>query len=74
MALLQPIVLNVPPNGLQNSSGAQYSHFWDIQNNHATFSGPGGHGIAVLINSDAPPQYLNIEKYTTLEGLSEIMR
>jgi hypothetical protein len=75
IALLQPIVMMVPQIGLQSSAGAQISHFWDIQNNHATFSGPNGNrGYNVLINDDAPKQYLDIRKYTTPEGLNEIMR
>jgi Protein of unknown function (DUF1329) len=74
-ALLQPIVLEVPALGLQNSTGAQYSHYWDVQRQHATFSGPNdGHGYDVLINENAPKQYEDLEKYTTPSGLSEILR
>jgi Protein of unknown function (DUF1329) len=74
-ALLQPIVLMVPGIGLQNSTGAWFAHFWDIARNHATFSGPNdGHGYDVLINEAAPKQYLDLERYTTPAGLSEIMR
>ena len=48
---------------------------WDVQRNHATFSGPNdGHGYDVLINDDAPRQYLDLERYTTPGGLGEIMR
>jgi len=75
LVLVQPIVLPVPGLGLQNSTGAAYSHYWDIQRNHASFSGPNdGHGYDVLINEDAPKQYLDLERYTTPGGLSEIMR
>ena len=75
IALLQPIVMKVPQLGPQNSAGAQISHFWNIQSNHATFSGPNdGHGYNVLINDDVPKQYLDLEKYTTLGGLNQIMR
>ncbi len=75
IALLQPIVIEVPRLGPQNSSGAQYSHYWDIQSNHATFSGPAdGHGYNVIINDDVPKQYLDLERYTTPGGLNEIMR
>ncbi|HVA68436.1 MAG TPA: DUF1329 domain-containing protein [Candidatus Binataceae bacterium] len=75
VALLQPIVINVPGSGPQNSSGAQYSHYWDLQNHHATFSGPNdGHGYDVLINDEAPKQYEDIGRYTTPGGLSEVMR
>lgn len=75
IALVQPIVLPVPGLGLQNSTGAWFSHFWDVRKKHATFSGPNdGHGYDVLINEDAPKEYLDLERYTTPEGLSEIMR
>jgi len=75
VALLQPIVIKIPRIGLQNSTGAQFSHWWDIQNEHATFSGPNdGHGYNVLINDDAPQQYLDVQKYTTPGGLTEVLR
>ncbi|MBF6571004.1 MAG: DUF1329 domain-containing protein [Candidatus Binataceae bacterium] len=75
IVLLQPIVINVPRIGPQNSSGAQYSHYWDIQNHHATFSGPNdGHGYSVLINDDVPKMWEDIERYTTPAGLGDVMR
>jgi hypothetical protein len=75
IALLQPIVLKVPQIGPQNSSGAQYSHYWDVEDKHATYSGPAdGHGYDVLINQDAPRQYEDIERYTTPGGLTQVMR
>jgi hypothetical protein len=75
IALLQPIVIDIPRVGPQNSSGAQYSHFWNIADKHATFSGPAGtHGYTVLVNDAAPKEYENIEKYTTPGGLNQIMR
>ncbi|HKV54544.1 MAG TPA: DUF1329 domain-containing protein [Candidatus Binataceae bacterium] len=75
IALLQPIVINVPGIGPQNSTGAQFSHYWDIQNQHATFSGPNdGHGYDVLINDDVPKSWDDLERYTTPGGLSEVMR
>lgn len=75
VALLQPIVINVPKVGLQNSSGAQYSHYWDLENKHATFSGPNdGHGYDILINGKVPKQYRDIRRYTTPGGLDEVMR
>ncbi len=74
-ALLQPIVLMVPGVGPQNSTGAWFAHFWDIQRKHASFSGPNdGHGYDVLINESVPHQYLDLERYTTPGGLSEILR
>jgi hypothetical protein len=75
VALLQPIVIKIPQIGPQNSTGAQFSHWWDMQNNHATFVGPAdGHGYNVLINDDVPAQYLDVERYTTPGGLSAVMR
>jgi hypothetical protein len=75
VALLQPIVIKVPRIGLQNSTGAQFSHWWDLQNKHATFVGPNdGHGYNILINDDVPAQYLDLEKYTTPGGLTQVLR
>lgn len=74
-ALLQPIVLKVPQIGPQNSSGAQYSHYWDIQNNHASYNGPNdGHGYDILINEDAPKGWDDVAKYSNPSGLSQVMR
>ena len=64
----------IPRIGPQNSSGAQYSHFWNLQDKHATFSGPAGAHVTVLVNDAAPKEYENIEKYTTPGGLNQIMR
>jgi len=75
ISLIQPIVLEVPGIGLQNSSGAALGRFWDIQNNHATYGGPSdGHGYPVLINEKVPEVYQDVRRYTTQEGLSAVMR
>jgi len=75
VALLQPIVSNIPRIGIQNSTGAWYAHWWDLPNHHATFQGPkGGHGYNVLLNDDAPSSYLDVERYTTPGGLGDVMR
>lgn len=75
VALLQPIVIKVPRIGPQNSTGAQFSHWWDLLNHHATFEGPNdGHGYDILINDDVPSSYLDLERYTTPGGLSAVMR
>ena len=75
VALLQPIVIEVPRIGPQNSTGAQYSHYWDVQKRHGTFSGPNdGHGYDVLINDNVPKEYEDIKRYTTPGGLNEVMR
>ncbi|MGO9268208.1 MAG: DUF1329 domain-containing protein [Candidatus Binataceae bacterium] len=75
VALLQPIVTNIPRIGPQNSTGAAYSHWWDLQHQHATFQGPkDGHGYNILTNDDVPSSYLDLERYTTPGGLSAVMR
>jgi hypothetical protein len=75
VALLQPIVTDIPRTGPQNSTGAWFAHWWDLPNHHATFQGPrGGHGYNVLLNDDAPADYLDIERYTTPGGLGDVMR
>jgi hypothetical protein len=61
--------------GIAEFNGCVVRAFWDVQKKHATFSGPNdGHGYDVLINENAPKEYLDLERYTTPEGLSEIMR
>ena len=75
IALIQPIVLNIPGIGPQNSAGAALGHMWDIQNNHATYGGPNdGHGYPVLTNEEAPGVYQDLRRHTTPEGLSAVMR
>lgn len=75
VALLQQIVTDVPKLGPQNSSGAAYSHWWDLQSHHATFQGPrDGHGYNILVNEQVPSSYLDMERYTTPGGLSAVMR
>jgi hypothetical protein len=75
IGFIQPIVLKVAGVGLQNSTGAGLGHFWDIQNNHASFGGPSdGHGYLLLTNDDVPEMYKDITRYTTQEGLYQVMR
>ena len=75
VALLQPIVIDIPRIGPENSAGAWYAHWWDLQSHHATFQGPlDGHGYNVLINDNVPSSYLDMERYTTPGGLSAVMR
>jgi hypothetical protein len=75
VALLQPIVTDIPRIGRQNSTGAWYAHWWDLHSHHATFQGPlDGHGYNVLINDNVPSTYLDVERYTTPGGLSAVMR
>ncbi|HLW71479.1 MAG TPA: DUF1329 domain-containing protein [Candidatus Binataceae bacterium] len=75
VALLQPIVTDIPRIGPQNSTGAAFSHWWDLQSHHATFQGPNdGHGYNILVNDNVPASYLDLERYTTPGGLNAVMR
>ncbi len=75
VALLQPVVTKVPRIGPQNSTGVQFSHWWDLLNHHASFEGPNdGHGYNILVNDDVPSSYLDVERYTTPSGLNAVMR
>jgi hypothetical protein len=77
VALLQPIVANIPGIGPQNSTQAWYAHWWDLLNHHATFQGPGpleGHSYNALRNGEVPSSYLDVARYTTPGGLSAVMR
>jgi len=49
--------------------------FWDMQNDHATFTFTAdGAGRDIVINEAVPTEYNNITKYSTPSGLMQIMR
>ncbi len=72
---LAPRARMVPGVGVEDVSGSEIVSLWDLVNPHATyaiFTDPQGHDV--LINSQVPTQYHNIERYGTPGGLDEIMR
>ncbi|MGH7934361.1 MAG: DUF1329 domain-containing protein [Candidatus Binataceae bacterium] len=49
--------------------------FWDLQNDHATYTFTAdGAGRDIVINDAVPPQYFNVSRYSTPSGLMQIMR
>ncbi|MGH7878412.1 MAG: DUF1329 domain-containing protein [Candidatus Binataceae bacterium] len=66
--------VDVPGVGPVNSSGVAVEAFWDIQNNHASILPDPGNGRPFYVNEQAPNEYRDIARFTTVNGLSEIMR
>lgn len=67
-------VRNVPGVGYAALSSLAFQ-FWDLQNDHSTYTFTAdGAGRDIVINNAVPPQYNNIERYSTPSGLMQIMR
>jgi hypothetical protein len=69
-----PQSVNVPGIGPVDNAGSFVENFWDIQNNHATFSSDPAEGRAFYVNEQAPGEYKDLPRYTTPAGLNMIMR
>ena len=55
--------------------GGFSSTAWDFQMRHLTNASTQGKNRSdVLIDSEVPPEYRNFTRYSTLAGLSEIMK
>jgi hypothetical protein len=65
---------DIPGIGPVNSSGRAVEAIWDVENNHSTILVDPGNGRPFYINEQAPDEYKDITKYTTVTGLSQIMR
>ncbi len=65
---------DVPGIGPVNSSGRAVEAIWDLQNNHSSILVDPGNGHPFYINEQAPEEYKDIARYTTVTGLSQIMR
>lgn len=65
---------DVPGIGPVNSSGRAVEAIWDVENNHSSMLVDPGNGRPFYINEQAPEEYKDITKYTTVTGLSQIMR
>jgi Protein of unknown function (DUF1329) len=64
----------VPGVGVSSLSSLAFQ-FWDLQNDHATYTFTAdGQGRDLVINQAVPQQYLNVSKYCTAAGLMQIMR
>jgi hypothetical protein len=69
-----PRALEVPGLGLQDTSNSMVYGFWDVKYSHATVFAEPADGQPFYINEQAPKDFLDLEKFTTPGGLSEIMR
>jgi hypothetical protein len=69
-----PHTVNAPGIGPVNATGSDVEAFWNLQQNHATFTvepfGDGQH----YINEQAPKEYDDVPRYSTPSGLNLIMR
>jgi hypothetical protein len=69
-----PHTVDAPGIGPVNATGADVEIFWNLQQNHATFTvEPAGDGRH-YINQQAPKEYDDVPRYSTPSGLNLIMR
>ncbi len=66
--------LDIPGIGPQDSSNSMVYAFWDVQTNHATIFAEPGDNSAFYVNQQAPQEFTDLNRYTTPNGLSLIMR
>ncbi|MGH7933651.1 MAG: DUF1329 domain-containing protein [Candidatus Binataceae bacterium] len=66
--------MNVPGVGMAVATGSEFEGFWDIQNKHATYFLDPGEGHPFYLNSGAPAEFSDLNRYTTPSGLNLIMR
>lgn len=75
VAHISPQAMEVPGIGIVNNAGSFSEQFWDLINHHGTYDASfDATGHTVLVNSQAPPEYNDIQKYSSPNGLSEVMR
>jgi len=66
--------LDIPGIGPQDSSNSMIYGIWDVQTNHATVFAEPGDNSAFYVNEQAPEDFTDLNRYTTPNGLSLIMR
>jgi hypothetical protein len=67
-------VRQVPGVGVAQLSSLAFQ-FWDLQNDHATYTFTAdGQGRDLVINENVPQEYRDITKYCTPAGLMQIMK
>lgn len=66
--------LDIPGIGPQDSSNSMIYAFWDIQTNHATIFAEPGDNAPFYVNQQAPQDFTDLNRFTTPNGLSLIMR
>jgi len=66
--------LDIPGIGPQDSSNSMIYGIWDVQTKHATIFAEPGDNSAFYVNDQAPKDFTDLNRYTTPNGLSLIMR
>lgn len=66
--------LDIPGIGVVDTSNSMVYAFWDVKYSHATIFAEPGEGEPFYLDEQAPRDFFDLEKYTTPEGLSLIMR
>jgi len=69
-----PRTMDVPGVGAVNTSNSMVYAFWDVKYSHATIFAEPGEGEPFYLNEQAPKEFLDLERFTTPGGLSQIMR
>ncbi|MGH7836294.1 MAG: DUF1329 domain-containing protein [Candidatus Binataceae bacterium] len=69
-----PRTLDVPGVGAVLTSNSMVYAFWDVKYSHATIFAEPGEGEPFYLNEQAPKEFLDVERFTTPGGLSQIMR
>jgi len=69
-----PRTLDVPGIGPQDTSNSMVYGFWDVKYSHATIFAEPAEGEPFYINEQAPEDFLDLARFTTPGGLSQIMR
>ena len=65
---------DVPGVGPVNSSNRAVEALWDVQNNHSSILVDPSLNRPFYVNEQAPDEYKDIARYTTVTGLSQILR
>jgi hypothetical protein len=69
-----PHTIEAPRIGPVNASGADVEMFWNLEENHATFTVEPAVDGRHYINEQAPKEYDDVPRYSTPSGLNLIMR
>ncbi|MGH7933449.1 MAG: DUF1329 domain-containing protein [Candidatus Binataceae bacterium] len=72
---IAPQVTDVPGIGVVNNAGGFTEQLWDVQNDHGSFdTSYDNNNHAPYVDAQVPKEYNDVGKYSTVEGLNEIMR
>jgi Protein of unknown function (DUF1329) len=69
-----PRTVDAPGIGPVNANGSDVEMFWDVAQNHVTFTVEPAAGGKHYINEQAPQEYDDVSRYSTPSGLNLIMR